>query len=71
MDMLDKIVRVKTLNGELHDIALVVGIVDSPTYCLRGADGSRYWSRQDLCIAADDAQADYWKSRALAAERKS
>lgn len=69
-DDLDAVVRVMWGTGEERGLGRVVAVCDAPTFVLEMDNGEKIHWRQDLCRGVlPKAEIDYWKARALSAER--
>lgn len=70
-ELLNKVVELKTLPGEHHGFAKVVGYMEAPTLCLEFPDGHHGSWMASLCHqAAPLDEAQFWRQRAEYLEKQ-
>lgn len=70
-DKLNKVYEVKTGHGDSLGLQLVTACYDAPTFTLEDVNGKQIHWREDLCKeATQEQEVEYWKQRALAAEKR-
>jgi hypothetical protein len=66
----DSIVKVIYKTGDFNCFGRVVAVINEPTFIIETEAGSTFPWRQDLCRGALSCdEVDYWKERALRAEK--